>query len=66
MLRPERAHECIELVGTLLERLVSFALEYDELGEDYFTGRNETQQRVNRLVAELRRIGQTVHLEPAA
>ena len=38
----------------------------NELGEDYSTGRNETQQRVNRLVAELRRLGQTVTLEPAA
>ena len=56
------AHTMIVIVWHVLAENV----EYNELGEDYFTGRNETQQRVNRLVAELRRLGQTVHLEPAA
>ena len=56
------AHTMIVIVWHLLSENV----EYNELGEDYFTGRNETQQRVNRLVAELRRLGQTVTLEPAA
>ena len=56
------AHTMIVIVWHVLAENV----EYNELGEDYFTGRNETQQRVNRLVAELRRLGQTVTLEPAA
>jgi transposase len=56
------AHTMIVIVWHVLAENV----EYNELGEDYFTSRNETQQRVNRLVAELRRLGQTVTLEPAA
>ena len=44
--------------------LLAENIEYDELGQD-FTGRNETQQRANHLVAELRRLGQTVTLQPA-
>lgn len=56
------AHTMIGIVWHVLAENV----EYNELGEDYFNGRNETQQRVNRLVAELRRLGQTVTIEQQA
>ena len=56
------AHTMIVIVWHVLSENV----EYNELGEDYFTSRNETQQRVNRLVAELRPLAQTVTLKPAA
>jgi transposase len=39
---------------------------YDELGEDYFTGRLDPERETRRLIAKLEALGHQVSLQPAA
>jgi transposase len=55
-------HSLIELVWHLL----STGEVYTDLGEDYFTARQDPERRAHRLVAQLEELGFTVTLEPAA
>ncbi len=55
------AHSLIELVWHLL----STGEVYEDLGEDYFTKRQDPQRRARRLIAQLEELGFTVTLEAA-
>jgi transposase len=46
--------------------LASSDATYDELGDDYFTRRQDPQRRQRHLVAQLESLGLTVTIEPAA
>jgi hypothetical protein len=58
------AHSLIELVWHLL----STGEVYKDLGDDYFTSRQDPDRRAHRLVAQLEELGFKVTLEavPAA
>ena len=56
------AHSLIELVWHLL----STGEVYNDLGEDYFTNRQDPERRARRLVAQLEELGFKVTLEAAA
>jgi transposase len=56
------AHSLIELVWHLL----STGEVYNDLGEDYFSKRQDPQRRARRLVAQLEELGFKVTLEAAA
>jgi transposase len=56
------AHSLIELVWHLL----STGEVYDDLGEDYFSKRQDPERRAHRLVAQLEQLGFKVTLEAAA
>ena len=56
------AHSLIELVWHLL----SIAEAYNDLGDDYFTSRQDPERRARRLVAQLEELGFKVTLEAAA
>ena len=56
------AHSLIELVWHLL----STGQVYKDLGDDYFTSRQDPERRARRLVAQLEELGFTVTLEAAA
>ena len=53
------AHSLIELVWHLL----STGEVYTDLGEDYFTNRQDPERRARRLVAQLEELGFTVTLQ---
>ena len=53
------AHSLIELVWQLL----STGEVFKDLGEDYFTARQDPERRARRLVAQLEELGFTVTLE---
>jgi transposase len=55
------AHSLIELVWHLL----STGEVYNDLGEDYFTNRQDPERRARRLVAQLEELGFTVTLQAA-
>jgi transposase len=55
------AHSLIELVWHLL----STGEVYNDLGEDYFTNRQDPERRARRLVAQLEELGFTVALQAA-
>ena len=55
------AHSLIELVWHLL----STGEVYKDLGEDYFTARQDPERRARRLVAQLQELGFKVTLEAA-
>jgi len=55
------AHSLIELVWHLL----STGEVYEDLGEDYFTKRQDPARRARRLIAQLQELGFTVTLETA-
>jgi hypothetical protein len=53
-------------LGELLTRLASRSPDsYQELGGDYFLGREDRERITKRLVRQLEKLGQTVTLEPA-
>jgi transposase len=54
------AHSLIELVWHLL----STGEVFNDLGDDYFTARQDPQRRARRLVAQLEELGFTVTLQP--
>ena len=56
------AHSLIELVWHLL----SIGEAYNDLGDDYFTSRQDPERRARRLVAQLEELGFKVTLEAAA
>jgi hypothetical protein len=56
------AHSLIELVWHLL----SIGEVYKDLGDDYFTSRQDPERRARRLVAQLEELGFKVTLEAAA
>jgi transposase len=56
------AHTMIVIVWHLLHD----ASSYQELGPDYFDKRNDAGTRQRYLIRELEKLGNTVHLEPAA
>lgn len=56
------AHSLIELVWHLL----STGEAYNDLGDDYFTSRQDPERRARRLVAQLEELGFKVTLEAAA
>jgi transposase len=56
------AHSLISLVWHLL----STGEVYTDLGEDYFTARQDPERRAHRLVAQLEQLGFKVTLEAAA
>ena len=56
------AHSLIELVWHLL----STGEVYNDLGDDYFTRRQDSERRARRLVAQLEELGFKVTLETAA
>ena len=56
------AHTMLVIVWHILANNV----EYNELGENYLNTRNDAEQRAHRLVAELRRLGHDVIIQPAA
>ena len=56
------AHSLIELVWHLL----STGEVYNDLGEDYFSKRQDPERRAHRLVAQLEQLGFKVTLEPTA
>jgi transposase len=56
------AHSLLELVWHLL----STGEVFKDLGEDYFTARQDPERQARRLVARLEEIGYTVTLEAVA
>jgi transposase len=50
----------------ILWHVLATGTPYDELGEDYFTTRQDPERETRRLIAKLEALGHAVTLQPAA